>query len=146
VVVTLAYSDARTAEVLTALGEGWAAEIQFQLRLYRRQRRPFAFLGDRLAAELRQVRTARYDRFERGYRIQSPGSADTRFAEASGFLEAFFGLGPLVLGELAAGEAGEYYVQSRVRLTPVKIVHPLRLITLFYPQDASPWLRRELTQ
>ena len=144
VVVSLGYSDARGQEVLARLGEGLEAEILFHLRLYRRQGGPFAFLGDRLASELRLVRTARYDRFQRQYRIQSPAEAETRHEDARGFLEAFFALGPLPLGELAAGEAGQYYVQSRVRLSPVKIVFPLKLITLFYPQAPGPWLREEL--
>jgi hypothetical protein len=130
--------------VLAALQDGLASEIQFQLRLFRRQRVPFGFLGDRLVAELRLVRTARYDRFQRQYRIQSPAEAESLHAEARGFLEAFFALGPLPLGQLAAGEAGQHYVQSRVRLSPVKIVFPLKLITLFYPQAYSPWLRGEL--
>jgi hypothetical protein len=144
VVVSIGYSDPRAGEVLAALEEGLASEIQFQLRLYRRQRAPFAFLGDRLASELRLVRTARFDRFERRYRIQSPGAAEVLFEDAGGFLEAFFALGPLALGALSEGDTAEYYVQSRVRLTPVKIVYPLQLITLFYPQASSPWLRKEL--
>ncbi len=144
VMVRLAYADPRAGEVLAALEEGLAAEIQFQLRLYRRQRRPFAFLGDHLVAELRLVRTARYDRFERRYCIQSPGAAEIRFEDAPGFLREFFALGPLALGSPPPGEEAGYYVQSRVRLAPVKIVPPLKLITLFYPQASSPWLRREL--
>ena len=144
VVVSLSYSDPRAGEVLAALEDGLASEIQFQLRLVRRQRVPFAFLGDRLVSELRLVRTARYDRFQRQYRIQSPAEAETRHEEARGFLEAFFALGPLPLGELEAGEAGQYYVQSRVRLSPVKIVFPLKLIALFCPQASSPWMRGEL--
>jgi hypothetical protein len=144
VVVSLGYSDPRAPEVLAALGEGLASEIQFQLRLYRRQRGPFAFLGDRLASELRLVRTARYDRFERQYCFQGPGGAEARYAEAGLFLEAFFALGPLALGVLPPGQSAAYYVQSRVRLAPVKMVPPLRLITLFFPQASSPWLRKEL--
>ena len=146
VVVSLAYTDPRAEQVLAALAEGLAAQIQFQLRLYRRQRRPFAFLGDRLVAELRLERTAHYDRFERRYCIQSPGAAEARFEQARDFLEEFFTLGPLALGAPPEGEASGYYVQSRVRLDPVKIVPPLKLITLFYPQASSPWLRKELPQ
>ena len=108
VMVSLAYSDPRAGEVLAALEEGLAAEIQFQLRLYRRQRWPFAFLGDRLVSELRLVRTARYDRFERRYRLESPGAAEARFTDSGGFLEDFFRLGPLALGTLAA--AGRFGV------------------------------------
>ena len=55
VLVSLGYSDPRSGQVLAALEDGLASEIQFQLRLYRRQRGPFAFLGDRLASELRLV-------------------------------------------------------------------------------------------
>jgi hypothetical protein len=142
--VSLGYSDPRAGEVLAALEDGLASEIQFQLRLYRRQRGLFAFLGDRLASELRLARTARYDRFERKYSIQTPGEAMARFADAGSFLEAFFALGPLTLGVLPSGDTSGYYVQSRVRLAPVKIVPPLKLITLFYPQASSPWLRKEL--
>ena len=40
----------------------------------------------------------------------------------------------------------ECYVLARARLTPVKIVFPLGLITLFFPQTSflTAWLREEL--
>jgi len=146
VLASFRYGDPPAAEVVQALDEGLAAEIQFQLRLYRRQRGVFAFLGDRLLAERRLVRTARFDRFERLYRVQESGAVEVRFPEVASFLEAFCSLDFLSLGPLPPGGAGECYVQARARLTPVKLVFPLGLINLFFPQTTflTSWLRVEL--
>jgi hypothetical protein len=148
VLASFRYRDPPGGEVVTALQEGLASEIQFQLRLYRRQRGLFGFLGDRLLAERRLVRTARFDRFERQYRIQESGAAETRFTQPSSFLQAFCSLSSLSLGPLPQGEAAGCYVLGRARLTPVKIVFPLGLITLFYPQTSflTPWQRQELAR
>jgi len=144
VLASFSYRDPPAGEVVAALQEGLASEIQFQLRLYRRQQGPFAFLGDRLLAERRLVRTARFDRFEKLYRVQESGAAEARFPEASSFLDAFCSLDSLSLGPLPPG-AGECYVLARARLTPVKLVFPLGLINLFFPQTfLTSWLREEL--
>lgn len=140
--VSLDYRDPRREEVLKALADGLTAEIQFQLRLYRRQTGFLHFLGDRLVIERRLYQTARYDSFEGRYRIRRQDREVGAYSEAGEALEAFCSLSDFILADLAPLEAGEYYVAARARLTPVKMVAPLNIITLFLPRMAfsSPWL------
>jgi hypothetical protein len=140
--VSLDYRDPRREEVLKALEEGLTAEIQFQLRLYRRQTGFFRFLGDRIIVERRISQTARYDAFEGRYLIRRQDREAGAFGEAGQALEAFCALSDYVLADLAGQEAGQYYVAARARLTPVKMVAPLNIITMFLPRMAfsSPWL------
>ena len=140
--VSLDYRDPRRQEVLTALAEGLTAEIQFQLRLYRRQPGFLRFLGDRLVVERRISQTARYDSFEGRYRIRRQDRELAAYSEPGEALEAFCSLSDFPLADLSREEPGEYYVAGRARLTPVKMVAPLSLITLFLPRLAfsSPWL------
>ena len=140
--VSLDYRDPRREEVLKALGEGLTAEIQFQLRLYRRQLGFLHFLGDRMVIERRLSQTARYDSFEGRYRIRLQNREIGAYGDPGQALEAFCSLSGFLLADLAALEAGEYYVAARARLAPVKLVAPLNIITLFLPRLAfsSPWL------
>ena len=140
--VSLDYRDPRREQVLKALEEGLTAEIQFQLRLYRRQPGLLRFLGDRLIVERRIAQTARYDSFEGRYRIRRQDRELAAYSEPGEALEAFCSLSDFPLADLSKEEPGEYYVAVRARLTPVKMVAPLSLITLFLPRLAfsSPWL------
>ena len=153
---SLRFSDPRQEEVLAALDEGLAAEVHFQLRLYRRlQGRP-TFLGDRLLAERRIAQTARYDRFAERYVIERQGRRVGEFSEPAAFLEAFCSLRDFPVGRLsgplpapargASLPPAEHYLLGRVRLYPVRVVFPLSLITLFLPKLAveSRWLEQEL--
>jgi hypothetical protein len=150
---SLRFSDPRQEEVLAALEEGLAAEVHFQLRLYRRlQGRP-AFMGDRLLAERRVAQTARYDRFAERYVIERQGRRVGEFSEPAAFLEAFCFLQEFPVGRLsgpppAPSAAARHYLLGRVRLYPVRVVFPLSLITLFLPKLAveSRWLELELEQ
>jgi len=150
---SLRFSDPRREEVLAALDEGLAAEVHFQLRLYRRLQGRLAFLGDRLLAERRIAQTARYDRFAERYVIERQGRRVGEFSEPAAFLEAFCSLQEFPVGRLSGppaaptpSVAARHYLLGRVRLYPVRVVFPLSLITLFLPKLAvdSRWLEQEL--
>lgn len=140
--VSLDYRDPRRSEALKGLAEGLTAEIQFQLRLYRRQPGLLGFFGDRMVVERRIVQTARYDSFEGRYRIRRQQAELGYYDSAEKALQAFCSLTDFILADLAALESGRYYVAARARLTPVKMVAPLNIITLFLPSQtlSSPWL------
>lgn len=140
--VSLDYRDPRRGEVLKALEEGLTAEIQFQLRLYRRQPGLLRFLGDRLVVERRVLQTARFDSFEGRYRIRRQDRELGAYSEPGEALEAFCSLSDFPLADLSEAGPGQYYIAARARLTPVKMVAPLNIITLFLPRLAfsSPWL------
>ena len=143
---SLRFSDPRREEVLAALDEGLAAEVHFQLRLYRRLQGRLAFLGDRLLAERRIAQTARYDRFAERYVIERQGMRVGEFSEPAAFLEAFCSLQEFPVGRLSGPPPVRHYLLGRVRLYPVRVVFPLSLITLFLPKLAvdSRWLEQEL--
>jgi hypothetical protein len=140
--VSLDYRDPRREQVLKALEEGLTAEIQFQLRLYRRQHGLLRFLGDRLVVERRVLQTARYDSFEGRYRIRRQDRELGAYSEPGEALEAFCSLSDFPLMDMSEAEPGQYYIAARARLTPVKMVAPLNIISLFLPRLAfsSPWL------
>lgn len=144
--VSLHFRDPRAPEVLSALAEGLAAEIHFQLRLYRRAEGHNGFRGDRLLAERRLTQTARYDLFEQRYVIERQGGRTSEYSDPEAFLEAFCSLRDVPVGALPDGEAAGHYLLARAWLYPVRISFPLSLIILFRPQLAvsSPWLEEEL--
>ena len=133
-------------DVLFSLWEGLRAEIAFQLRLYRRNSGPFAFLGDRLLTERRVYQIASFDFYENRYKIQRDERSTGEYVGEAEFLEAFFSLPETELGEIETEESDDYYLLVRVRMMPVKIIAPLNIITLFSTDTVftTPWVEAEL--
>ena len=143
---SMEYVDSRGREVLQSLRDGLRSEITFQLRLYRRNRGLFSFLGDHLLSERRIYQVAAFDVFENHYWIQRDGTTVGEFEQQSRFLDSFFSLPEIEMGEIEAGQANEYYLLARVRMMPVKIIAPLNIVTLFSPDTAftTPWIEVRL--
>ena len=143
---SMRYVDSRSREVLQSLREGFSSEITFQLRLYRRNRGLFSFLGDHLLIERRVYQVAAFDVFENRYSIQRAGRTVGEFEQQSRFLSSFFSVPEIEMGEIEAGQASEYYLLARVRMMPVKIIAPLNIVTLFSPGTAftTRWIQAEL--
>jgi hypothetical protein len=140
------YTGSQSQEVLASLWDGLRAEITFQLRLYKRTRGVFAFLGDRLLQELRVDKIASFDFYENRYKILKGGRTAGEYTAEGEFLEAFFTLRETELGEIENGNEEEYYLLARVRMMPVKIIAPLNIITLFASETVftTPWVEAEL--
>jgi len=132
--------------VLASLWDGLRAEITFQLRLYRRSSGTFAFLGDRLLRERRVYQIASFDFYENRYKILKDNSIAGEYTAEAEFLDAFFSLPEIDLGEIETGDGGDYYLLARVRMMPVKIIAPLNIITLFSTDTVftTPWVESEL--
>jgi hypothetical protein len=133
-------------DVLSSMWEGLRAEITFQLRLYRRARGIFAFLGDRLVSERRVHQIASFDFYENRYKIQMDDRMVGEYSAEAEFLAAFYSLPETEIGELEAGGEADYYLLARVRMMPVKIISPLNIITLFSTDTVftTPWVEAEL--
>lgn len=151
---TVEYLDSNFAErgvsasqaVLASLWDGLRAEITFQLRLYRRSSGVFAFLGDRLLRERQVYQVASFDFYENRYKILRDNRITGEYAAETEFLDAFFSLPEIDLGEINTGDGGDYYLLARVRMMPVKIIPPLNIITLFSTDTVftTPWVEAEL--
>ena len=151
---TVEYLDSNFAErgvsasqaVLASLWDGLRAEITFQLRLYRRSSGVFAFLGDRLLRERQVDQVALFDFYENRYKILRDNRITGEYAAETEFMDAFFSLPEIDLGEINTGDGGDYYLLARVRMMPVKIIPPLNIITLFSTDTVftTPWVEAEL--
>jgi hypothetical protein len=133
-------------DVLASLWEGLRSEITFQLRVYRRNSGPFAFLGDRLLIERRVYQIASFDFYENRYKIQRDDRTAGDYKGEAEFLNAFFSLPETELGEIDMEDGEDYYLLAQVRMMPVKIIGPLNIITLFSSDTVftTPWVEAEL--
>ena len=140
------YSGFHSQEVLASLWDGLKAEITFQVRLYRQNRGLFAFIGDRLLVERRVSQVAYFDFYENRYKIQRDGEPLGEYSAESEFLDSFFSLASVELGEIEPSDARNHYLLGRVRMMPVKIIAPLNIITLFSSGTAftTPWIEAKL--
>jgi hypothetical protein len=140
------YVGSHSQEVLASLWDGLKAEITFQVRLYRQNRGFFAFIGDRLLVERRVSQIAYFDFFENRYKIQRDGEPLGEYAAEVEFLDSFFSLASVELGEIEPSDAQNHYLLGRVRMMPVKIIEPLNIIILFSSGTAftTPWIEAKL--
>jgi hypothetical protein len=143
---SIEYVDSHGQEVLASLWEGLRAEITFQIRLYRRNRGIFSFLGDRLLIERRVVQVGSFDFYENRYKIHRDGEPVGAYAAEAEFLDSFFSLPEIELGGIEGGNVRDHYLLARVRMMPVKIIAPLNIITLFSTRTAftTPWIEAGL--
>jgi hypothetical protein len=140
------YVGSHGQEVLASLWDGLKAEITFQLRLYRQNKGFFAFVGDRLLVERRVSQVAYFDFYENRYKIQRDGEPLGEYSTESEFLDSFFSLASVELGQIEPSDAQNHYLLGRVRMMPVKIIAPLNIITLFSSATAftTSWIEAEL--
>lgn len=146
VLASVSLASAPIERVLTALHEGLKSEIVFDLRLYLRQKGFLAWLGDRPVVVQRESRVAVFDLFTRRYVIQQDGRAVAAFSGQGEFLRNFFVLSDYPVGKLEPGDPSRYYLLARVRLSPVRIVAPLNIVTLFSSDSliTTDWVEQAL--
>lgn len=141
-------SDYDPSPVLDALHDGLRSEIEFVARVYRPRRGIFRILGDRRLSEHGFRYEAYWDIFERRYVLVSEGATE-RFANQEDFLRAFFAVSRLrvPLDEISDNLSEEdIAVAAQARLTPVKLVPALGLLTFVLRDDvlATEWVRCEI--
>ena len=143
---SIEYTGSQSQEVLASLWDGLKAEITFQVRLYRQNRGFFSFIGDRLLIERRVSQVAYFDFYENRYKIQRDGEPFGAYSAEAEFLDSFFSVASVELGEIEPSDAQNHYLLGRVRMMPVKIIAPLNIITLFSSGTAfiTPWIETKL--
>ena len=143
---SIKYTGSQSQEVLASLWDGLKAEITFQVRLYRQNKGFFAFIGDRLLVERRVFQVAYFDFYENRYKILRDGEPLGGYSAEAEFLDSFFSVTSVELGEIEPSDAQNHYLLGRVRMMPVKIIAPLNIITLFSSGTAftTPWIEVNL--
>ena len=142
-------------EIIESVSERMRAQVVYLVRLYRSGGVLFGIFGDRLVGEYRLVHEARWDAFEREYcletQIYDDSAAVTReqtrcFDRQEQFLAQLFHARNL---ELRLPESGEkLYALVQTRITPIRLVPELRLISLFMSSDEieTAWERVPIGQ
>jgi hypothetical protein len=131
VVASVVLRQAPVERVLAALRDGLTSEVVFELRLYRRQEGFFAWLGDRPLATARVSRVGSFDPYTSRYVVYQDGRMAASFVDQADFVRYFLSLSDYGLGAGRSGDSGRLYVLARVRLSPVRLIGPLNIVTLF---------------
>ena len=131
--------------VFQSLEDGLEAEVVFEIRLYKEGTGFFSHWGGRLVAEKTVSYVARKDFFEDTYLIESTEGDTTSISDPEAFNKRFYRVSHIELGDLESDNKGEHYLLARARLTHVKLMPPLAIITLFRPLGiATEWHRKEI--
>jgi len=127
------------------LEEGLKTEISYQFRLYRRNKGFFSFLGDKVITEKKIIKTAYLDIYERVFIIEVNEEKKV-FLYEEDFLRSYFKAEDVQIGRLSNVESKEHYVLARISFSPVRLVEPLNIISLFYKKIAvvTRWTEAEI--
>ena len=84
--------------------------------------------------------------FDRRFVILEDEGSRTEFRDEESFVRGFFSVEGCDLGELGGGEPGRRYVLARIRYSPVRLVPPLNIVSLFTGRTAvvTRWAEAEL--
>jgi hypothetical protein len=118
--------------LLAAVREGLTSEIVFQFRLYQTQHGLRGLFGGRLLLERKITRLARMDIFDGKYIIRSDPGEMVRYRDEEAFIRQFFQAADVDLGIRPDG----CVVLARIRYSPVRLVAPLAIISLFTRRTA----------
>lgn len=150
VVVSAALTGVESEQIYSTfrkglLEEGLKTEISYQFRLYRRYKGFFSFLGDKVIAEKKVIKTAYLDIYERVFIIEVNGEKKVLLYEED-FLRSFFKAEDVQIGRLSSRESKEHYVLARISFSPVRLVPPLNMISLLYKKTAvvTRWTEAEI--
>ena len=150
VIVSAALSGVESEQIYSTfrkglLEEGLKTEISYQFRLYRRDKSFFSFLGDKVIAEKKIIKTAYLDIYERVFIIEVNEEKKVLLYEED-FLRSFFKAEDVQIGRLSSRESKEHYVLARISFSPVRLVPPLNMISLLYKKTAvvTRWTEAEI--
>jgi len=131
-------------KIVESLGEGHSAEVQFQIRVYRRSTGLSRLFGDRLIAEQSVLYQARRDRLNDRYVVVVDGEVERSFGDSDELIDFLVVLNDHHIS-LPAAVDGEIYLLCRVQVEPIRLVPPLTLLTFVIPgfRITTPWLRTD---
>ncbi|NOY10333.1 MAG: hypothetical protein GXP33_15980 [Spirochaetes bacterium] len=131
------------SEVVKTMRDGLRPEIFYQFRLYKKQHGIMALLGDKLVYEDNLVYTGSYDLYEKRFFLKVKDDGEYTFIKSRNFLKYFFKLHNYSLSYSIKGNVSDYYLISRVKYIPVKLVPPLNIVSFFINPDSvvTGWQR-----
>jgi hypothetical protein len=142
----LAFQWEQKEKLLEFVKSGLGSRVEFLFRLQKKRRAIFPFLQETVVSETSLERSASFDIFSNEYSVASEREGKTFYTMPDEFLAHFFTVRDLVVfNGLQPGSS--YAVAVQVRLTPIRLVPPLNIISLFggmMAPYASPWIRQEV--
>jgi hypothetical protein len=135
----------RKEELLRFVRGGLGSRVEFLFRIQEKRHTILPFFQEALVSETSLARSASFDIFSDEYSVSSEREGKAVFATADDFLRYFFSVRDCaVLNGLRSGTS--YAVAVQVRLTPIRLVPPLNIISLFggMATFTSPWVRQEV--
>lgn len=144
--LSLALLNIDGEELLTALKEGYTAEITFNIRVYKKTDGILSLFGDRMVSEFHPAYTAHWDLFNNRYVVTGPEGGTHAYPSEELFLSYFLQLKDYRV-ENSYGEPENYYMLGSVLLNTMKLVPPLTILAPFLSlrQRSGDWERFELS-
>jgi hypothetical protein len=141
----VSFQWAKKEELLGYVRGGLGSRVEFHFRIQEKHPTIFAIFQEVLVSETSLARSASYDIFSDKYSVTSEREGKAFYTTADDFLLSFFSVRDCaVFNGLRSGTT--YAVTVQVRLTPIQLIPPLNIISLFggMATFTSPWVRQEV--
>jgi hypothetical protein len=135
----------RSEDLLRSLQDGFTAEVEFRIQVYRRNQGILKLFGDNLLVEHNPTQSARWDPFYKQYIITTHREETVVYKNEEHFLTAFLSLEEYRIRD-RFGEPGRHYILVQTMLNTMKMTPPLTILSPFLTSQkrSTQWKRIDL--
>jgi len=143
-VCSISAPEIRRRSILRSMDIGHRAEIEYRIKVYKKEKKLLFIFGDKLIKDVRYSYIGKKDLINEQFHIVSAKEGKKVYNSEKEFLEKFYILDDLNI-DFSGAKKGEYYVLGQVNLKVIKLVPPFNVFSFIIPGivESSDWIKAD---
>ena len=143
-VCSVSAEEVKGRNIIRSMEIGHRAEIEYRIKIYRKDSGLFTLFGDKLIEDLTYSYIGKKDLINGQFQIVTEKEGRKVYNTEKEFLENFYYLNNFKIN-LSNAKPGEYYVLGKVNLKVIKLVPPFNLFSFIIPGivESSDWKKAD---
>ena len=143
-VCSVSADDVKGRNILRSMEIGHRAEIEYRIKIYRKDRRMFSMFGDSLVRDLSCSYIGKKDLINGQFHIVNEKNGKIVYNTEKEFLDNFYILNNLEI-DLSDEKPGDYYILGKINLKVIKLVPPFNLFSFIIPGivESTDWIKAD---
>ena len=143
-ICSVSAEDVKGRNILRSMEIGHRAEIEYRIKIYKKDSGLFSIFGDRLVKDITCSFIGKKDMINGQFNIVSEMEGKKVYNTEKEFLEKFYILENLKIN-LSDAEKGNYYILGKVNLKVIKLVPPFNLFSFIIPGivESTDWIKAD---
>ena len=144
-VCSFSASEVRGRNILRSMEIGHRAEIEYRIKIYKKDNGLFSLFGDSLVRDISYSYIGKKDLINGQYNIVSREDGKKVYNSEKEFLEDFYILDNFRIN-LSGEKPGDYYILGKVNLKVIKLVPPFNLFSFIIPGivESTDWIKADV--